>query len=173
MHRLAPLAFLRFALAVMIASYATCFAGSISFSADGQPTKTVTVDELVRLLPVVQMPARNPENGQTFTYEGFALADVLRTMFGSDWVQHKTIAFGCADGYRPTMPVNTAKAHQGLLAIRERGKASLGSLQRTNGGPVELGNFYLVWENIQDANAAKNTELSWPWQLESIALHTR
>ena len=166
-------AFLRLAPAAALFLHAACFAGTVSFSADGQPAKAVTTDELVQRLPLVPMLVRNPENGQTFTYEGFAFSDVLRTIAGPDWTRFKTIEFGCTDGYRPTMPVNAAMAHRGLLAIRERGKPTLGSLQRTNGDPVELGNFYLVWENIQDSNTAKNTELSWPWQLESITLRAR
>ena len=166
-------AFLRFALVAAFFFHAPGFAATISYSVEGQPAKTVTMEELVRLLPIAQMQVRNPENGQHITYEGFAFADVLRTVAGADWTQFKTIEFGCTDGYRPTMPVKAATAHRGLLAIREPGKPALGMLQRTNGGPVELGRFYLVWENIQDSAAATNTELSWPWQLESIALHTR
>jgi hypothetical protein len=68
------------------------------------------------------------------------------------------------------MKTAMALRHRGLIALRQSGKTSLPPLQRTNGSVVDLGSFYLVWENIHDSSAAKNTDLSWPWQLESISL---
>lgn len=146
------------------------FASSILFSLDGKAVRAVTSDDLARMLPLVEIKIQSPENGQQINYEGYLFTDVLKTLLGSEWTRYGTIEFGCSDGYRPTMKTAVALRHQGLIALRQSGKTSLPPLQRTNGSVVDLGKFYLVWENIHDSSAAKSTDLSWPWQLESISL---
>lgn len=148
-------------------------AAAISFSADGKLVTIMTADDLARKLALVQMQVKNPENGQSITYEGYRFSDVLKTVFGPDWSRYGTIEFGCADGYRPEMKASMASRHEGLIAIRESGKAVLPPLRRADGSTVYLGAFYVVWENIRDVNAASSKELSWPWQLTAISLNTR
>lgn len=148
-------------------------AASLSVNADGKAVTSVSADDLARKLPIVRMQVINPENGQYITYEGYRFSDVLETVFGADWPRYGTIQFDCADGYRPKMKASTAARHQGLLAIRESGAATLAPLRRADGSNVDLGAFYLVWENIRDASAASNAELSWPWQIVAISLHNR
>lgn len=159
-----------FSLVTLIIFHQPGFAGSLSLSKAGQVVKVVTTDDLARLLTPTQFKVHNPDSGQDVTYEGYRFTDLLNSVFGLDWQRYKTIEFGCSDGYRPQMATHKVSRHQGLIAIREGGKPKLEPLRRVDGSVVNLGEFYLVWENIHDVNAAKSTELSWPWQLESISL---
>lgn len=146
------------------------FAASLSFRVEERVVQAISLDDMARLLPLGQLKVRDPVSGQEIVYEGYFFTDVLRAVFGPDWSRYKMIEFTSSDGYRPTMTTIKARQHQGFIAIRDRGKSALTPLQRTNGTVIGLGAFYLVWENIRDADAAKNAELSWPWQLESISL---
>lgn len=60
--------------------------------------------------------------------------------------------------------------HRGVLAVRELGKEGQMSVRRTEGTHIDLGKFYLVWENLNDIGARDNSNLAWPWQLEAISL---
>lgn len=148
-------------------------AAGLSFHADGKAVTILSADDLARKFPLVTMQVQNPENGQRITYEGYRFAEVLTTVFGTDWPRYQTIEFDCADGYRPRMKADMASRHQGLIAVRESGKATLPPLRRADGSTVDVGAFYVVWENIRDANAATNKELSWPWQLVAISVATQ
>ena len=57
-----------------------------------------------------------------------------------------------------------------MIAIGENGKLGFSQLVRSNNERVDPGPFFLVWENIIDVTARKESWLSWPWQLTSIEL---
>jgi cytochrome c2 len=94
----------------------------------------------------------------------------LDAVFKSGWKGRDAIKFTASDGYQSIIPVNVIIKYHGIIAIGENGQRGFSGLVRNNGETVDPGPFFLVWENIQDTAAQKESWLSWPWQLTAIEL---
>lgn len=143
---------------------------SVTFSAPGRPDRLVDLVDLAGSIDPTRITLRSPENGLSVTYEGYAFEDVLRFALGRQWSRYSTIEFTCLDGYQPRMATALVSQRRGVLAVREVGKPGPMSLRRSDGTLIDLGKFYLVWDNLNDIGARDNATLAWPWQIKSISL---
>ena len=155
------------------------FSGGV-YAIDG-PTLTFRKNELVVQVfsvneimkagkSVVSVKVDNPTDSKIHTYEGISLTLLLEQIFGNGWKAFDAVQFTTQDGYQPIIPTSSITANFGLIATGENGDSGFGKLKRKNGETVDPGPFFLVWENIKNTAAKKDSWLSWPWQITSIEL---
>lgn len=153
-----------------LATAAPADGAGLSFRIEGRPVKEVSREALLQALPTKTLTVENPANAQVVTYQGMDLLDLLNLAFGAEWRHYELVKFHSRDGYQPVIPRDILLAHRGLVAYREQGKDDLPPIQGHRGETIELGPYFLVWDNRTDAGAKTEPWLSWPWQLVAIEL---
>ena len=103
-------------------------------------------------------------------YRGFRTVDLLREVFGPDWLNSDEVVFQCADGYESVVPVERLKNHPSYLAFESPGRP-FRLMNRAQGKEdVALGPYYLVWGNLEDHALRKEDGAYWPYQVVSVEL---
>lgn len=106
------------------------------------------------------------------TYYGFPVDALLTQWFGDRWrTPAAEIVFEAADGYRSVIGGSMLSSHRALLATK-----------RADGLPFEvdnpaqhqqrvpLGPYYLVWDNLENAQLQARGTQGWPYQIVRILL---
>ena len=97
---------------------------------------------------------------------------VLDALYGAGWRREDELLFTCRDGYQPTVPVARVLAHRAWLAF-ERAGAPAFAIEKLESGRVQhvsLAPFYLIWENLADAQVRAEGDYGWPYQLVGVEL---
>ena len=145
-------------------------ASTLTFVDKGYAIKTIAVDDLAKVSEIKSVIVDNPTDSSIRSYQGFSLISILNSVFTSKWKDNDIVKFIATDGYQAIIPVSVINQHNGIIAIGENSQRGFSKLLRRNAVSVDPGPFYLVWENIQDVSAKKESWLSWPWQLTRIEL---
>lgn len=144
----------------------------LAFARGGEALATLDLAALRRLAEPATLRVHEPyEDGQA-EFEALPLAKVLDAVYGPSWRNEEELLFTCRDGYQPTVPVARAKAHRGWLAFRRATQPGFTIQKRESGvvKTVDLGPFYLIWENLDDEQVLVEGDYGWPYQLVGIDL---
>ena len=117
------------------------------------------------------MTVHEPHEGDERNYVGVPAGALLQSLFGDAWRDAGAVQFECADGYRALIEPSKLAEHRALLSwARGDGQpfALVNRLQ--NNEAVELGPFYLVWDNLESAQLREQGASDWPYQIVGIAL---
>lgn len=115
-----------------------------------------------------------PYEDREVGFEAVSLAAVLDVVYGPDWrgAADRLLLFTCRDGYQPSIPVARVLAHQAWLAFARQANDGF-AIRKLESGTrrrVELAPFYLIWENLDDAQVRSEADYGWPYQLVGIDL---
>lgn len=120
--------------------------------------------------PLVKVTVEDPAYGKTMTYQGYPLADVLKTLPDIEKLMHSgsEVVFHCLDGYTPSMPIETVFKKRGVLAVRQVGAENGEDWTpiKAGGKTVSPAPFYLVWEDVPFGDH----EYRWPYKLTKIEI---
>jgi mono/diheme cytochrome c family protein len=123
-------------------------------------THSVILKELKGRLPSARFEVDDPVYKRKKLYEGFWLKDLLK-LTGLGEVDGDEIAFQCADGYTPSMPLALLARQKGMLAFRDvKNKAGWEKL-RQGKALISPAPFYVVWDTKDEA-------YPWPYQVVGI-----
>lgn len=120
--------------------------------------------------PLVKVTVEDPVYGKTMSYEGYPLADVLRTLPDIEKLINSgsEVVFHCLDGYTPSMPIETVFKKKGVIAVRQ-----VGAKDGEDWTPIKKGDktvspapFYLVWEDVP----LDDHVYRWAYQLSKIEI---
>jgi mono/diheme cytochrome c family protein len=112
-----------------------------------------------------------PYEAQEVDFVALPFAAVLDAVYGSGWRREEELLFTCSDGYQPTVPVQRAIDHRAWLAFERKGQGF--TIRKSEAGElrtVALGPFYLIWENLDDAQVRQEADYGWPYQLVGVDL---
>lgn len=137
-----------------------------------QPIVTRTSEELTRLVEPVQVEVFEPHQHTKMTFEALPLRQVLDDAYGRIWREREAIVFTCRDGYEPTIAVRRILNHSAFLALSRLGQQEFTIVDARHGAPTEvnLGPFYVIWENLDDAKIRAEDDYGWPYQVVRIEL---
>ncbi len=144
----------------------------LGFARHGQPVATRSAAALQRALPVETVRVFEPYEQREVAFLAFDFPRVLDAVYGEGWRGEEELLFTCRDGYQPTLPVRRVLEHRAWLAFARPGGAPF-SLRKLESGvrkPVELAPFYLIWENLEDAEVRREADYGWPYQLVGVDL---
>lgn len=113
-----------------------------------------------------------PYEQREVRFEAFDFAALLDAVYGPGWRDEEELLFTCSDGYQPTLPVARALQKSAWLAFARRDRADF-TIEKFESGAarrVEVGPFYLVWDNLDDASLRAEGDYGWPYQVVGIDL---
>lgn len=145
---------------------------ALEFRRHARPVATRTLPELRALAPAESVRVFDPYEQREVAFLALPFAQVLDALYGASWRADDELLFTCRDGYQPTVPVARVLAHRAWLAF-ERSDAPAFTLHKFESGrhrDVPLAPFYLIWENVADAQVRAEGDYGWPYQLVGVEL---
>lgn len=147
---------------------------ALTFLIASQVVTTLTAEELTQKIEPDQVEVFEPYERSQIVFTALPLEQVLDVAYGASWREHEAILFTCRDGYQPTIPVRRVTEQRGFLATARSGDAGFTILKLEEGRQkrIDLGPFYVIWENLDDARVRSEGDYGWPYQVVQIDLVT-
>ncbi len=157
-------------IALLLAlSFSLC-AADLSFQLKGADRSSFSLEELKNKIKAKEVKVWEPHEDKEVTYIGFDFNELLNLAYGDSWKKEEEILFTCSDGYQPSIPVTRFMQHKAYLAFERKSSAFLLKDRFHNNDEIPLAPFYLVWDNIQDAEVKAEGAAGWPWALVKVDL---
>ncbi len=150
-------------------------ARELAFSRHAEPVSTRSLDGLRAAVPPGTVRVHEPYEAREVAFSALPFDRVLDAVYTPTWRGEEELLFTCRDGYQPTIPVKRVLSHRAWLAF-DRTDTEGFTIQKRESGEVvqiDLGPFYLVWENLEDAQIRQEADYGWPYQLVGIDLIRR
>jgi cytochrome c2 len=109
-----------------------------------------------------------PIEHKVVEFEGFDAREVLDLAYGPRWRTSEELLMTCLDGFQPSVPAQRFIDHTALLAYKRLDQPQQFTVAKPDAKApkiVELGPWYLVWENQRDAVVRADLDYGWPYQL--------
>jgi mono/diheme cytochrome c family protein len=104
------------------------------------------------------------------TYLAVAANQVLDHLFGRRWPSSGSdVVFTAADGYQFAGGAERFTHYKAYLAYA-RADGNAFTIVNSEGQPIELGPYYLIWDNIEDPSLIRQGAYGWPYQVLQIEL---
>jgi hypothetical protein len=147
---------------------------SLAFFDESRRVTSLTVEDLSRRVEPVRVEVIEPYERAKVAFTAFPLEAVLDEAYGPSWRTREAILFTCRDGYEPAIPVRRVLDHRAFLAIARLGDVGFTILKDEEGTKkrIELGPFYVIWENVDNARVRNEGDYGWPYQVVQIDLVT-
>jgi mono/diheme cytochrome c family protein len=147
-------------------------AAPLAFARHAEPVATRSLAWLREAVPASVVRVHEPYEAREVAFEALPFDRVLDAIYTPSWRSEEEILFTCRDGYQPTVPVGRVLAHRAWLAFRRADQPDF-AIRKPESGTLletELGPFYLVWENLDDAAVRREGDYGWPYQLVGVEL---
>jgi mono/diheme cytochrome c family protein len=147
-------------------------AESLQFLDGSEPVTSRNLGELTERIELREVEVFDPHQREKTVFRALPLTAVLDDAYGPIWREREAIVFSCRDGYEPTLSVRRLLRHAAFLAVGRPGTAEFSLREDRNGvtRQVELGPFYVIWENLGDARVRAEDDYGWPYQVVRIDL---
>lgn len=145
---------------------------SLTFLSESKAVTSLTVDELTRTIEARRVEVFEPYEQTNVAFMALPFEQVLDRAYGTSWRERDAILFTCLDGYEPTIAVRRVLDQRAFLAIDRPGDVGFTILKYEEGEEkrVDLGPFYIIWENIDDARIRNEGDYGWPYEVVGIDL---
>ncbi|MEM4657924.1 MAG: c-type cytochrome [Candidatus Methanosuratincola sp.] len=165
------LKFLCSALLLLLAFAGGAGAETLTFKLRGSPLKTLSVEEMSRLVAPVEVSVFEPHEGRIRRYKGFPFSALLNAVYPDGVSGVDEVLFACRDGYQPSIPIDTFGRYQSYLIYAGSDGEPFTLRNKLQGGErVDLGPFYLVWDNLSNEELRKEGAAGWPYQVVAVDL---
>ena len=156
---------------ILISLSRVVWSGNLTFKDHGRLVKTVSLGQLEELVGIKTVTVYEPHELDNREYRGFPLRDVLTAVYGENWKEAEEILFTCSDGYQPSVPSIKFKTYESYLVYTSPDKDEFTLVNELqNNEVVQLGPFYLVWDNIKYPELKAEGGSDWPYQVTTIDL---
>ena len=148
-------------------------AGELVFELHGTVVGKQTLLTLQKAVLPRTLSVFDFEANAKVVYQGLPLIELLQHIYGDRWRGRDDIQFTCSDGYQPAVPVQDALKYAPLLAFRFDKPGSFVLLKNSSRGgskTLDLGPFYLIWDNLRFKELLARGPMFWPYQIEKINL---
>ena len=133
-------------------------------------SKTLTLTEIVDLLPPKDVDIYDPTENRDKTFRGVLTNDLLDLVYGKDWRNREEMATVALDGYRSSLPIERYLKYDSYVVYEDTKRPQFILVKSEDGKYVELGPFFLVWDNITFPELKASVSYGWPWQQERFHL---
>jgi mono/diheme cytochrome c family protein len=134
------------------------------------PVASEDVVGLRQLVSPDRIRVFEPYEGREISFDAIPLAAVLDAIYSETWRTQQELLFTCSDGYQPTVPIQRVLEHKAWLAFDRADEEgfSITKLESGRRRRIDLAPFYLIWENLDDAQVRLEGDYGWPYQLVGI-----
>ncbi len=131
--------------------------------------KQYTLTQIKNLVKEKTVYAIEPHLKDNVAFVGFSVDELLEKTIGTDWKNADGMLYSCIDGYRSDIAVERVKLFKPYLVYKFKdGRPFKVNVKSQNEKDVELGPFYLVWDNIAFPILNKDSAYGWPYQVNKI-----
>ena len=143
---------------------------TLAFALHSAPIRSVDLRELSRIAPPVDVRVFEPYEEREVEFSALPLAPVLDAIYGDGWRTEEELLFACRDGYQPSVPVQRVLEHDAWLAFDRAGEAGFSIVKLESGSrkEIDLSPFYLIWDNLGDAQLRLEGDYGWPYQVVGV-----
>jgi mono/diheme cytochrome c family protein len=163
----------RLGYAILALALAACASeklpdASLTFSREGALVKKLSVEEMAKVTPVVDIDIDDPQYGRQKHYKGVALAPIVKAAYGEVDAKQQFV-IRATDGYAIPTTGETLTTDGAYLAFRDREAPNWDPIgpQKVSPGP-----FYMVWRGAEHTDA---NVYPWPYamqQIDAVTLET-
>ncbi len=132
--------------------------------------KTLTLTQIKKILPPQKLTVFEAHLKKPVEFISVPLIPLLNSQFGTGWQKTDGVLFTALDGYRSDVSVQKILKYQPHLAFSfsEANKEFKIDNQAQNEKDVELGPFFLIWDNIRNPQLKREGSYGWPYQVASV-----
>jgi len=139
---------------------------AVEFPAPGELLKEMGVSG--QYVAVTEPHQSDASHQAHVTYLALSAGKVLDHLFGPEWRSPgNDIVFSSADGYQFAVDVERFTRYKSYLAYA-RADARPFALVNNQGKRVELGPYYLIWDNIDDPDLIRQGAYGWPYEVGQV-----
>lgn len=147
-----------------------CFADSLVFKEAGKGKSELTLETLKKQFKVEEVTVWEPHEDKEVTYVGIDFREILKSVYQENWKKTEEILLTCSDGYQPSIPVRRFLEHKAYLVFQRKNSDFILKDRFHQNDKVELGPFYLVWDNLKSDELKAEGASGWPWALVGVDL---
>ncbi len=139
----------------------------LQFKDNSNEIKAFSLSQLQDMVSPSNIKVLDPHEQNSQQYSGFATNTLFDHVYGDSWQQQEEVLFTCADGYQPSIPVKRFLQYESFLTYKKVNSPQFQLLNNLhNREIVELGPFYLVWDNVTQPHTSRPSQ--WPYQITAI-----
>ncbi|MCI0455340.1 MAG: c-type cytochrome [Candidatus Dadabacteria bacterium] len=143
----------------------------LTFKNHGKVIKELSLEKLKKVIQSTTITVFEPTESENIRYNGFPVNNLLTGIYGDKWKETEEILFTCRDGYQKSIPSIEFKEYPSYLVYTNPDKVEFTLINRLqNNQLVDLGPFYLVWDNISHPELQDEGASNWPYQVTTIDL---
>ena len=143
----------------------------LAFKSHGKAVKTLPRADVEKLLPPAEVTTFEFLEAKENRYRAIPFAALLTKIYGEAWKKEEEILFTCADGYQPSVPVAKVLKFGGLLAVARTDQDKFSLVNHLeNNKQVDLGPYYLVWDNLKFPELKDEGATDQPYQVVGVDL---
>ncbi|MCB0416063.1 MAG: c-type cytochrome [Bdellovibrionales bacterium] len=155
---------------VLFSFVSVAMAQELSFRAHDKEIQSVSLEALKKLAPAKDITVYEPHEKAKVTYSAIPARAVFEAVFKEDWKEADEILFTCEDGYQPSVPAAKFKKYAAYLSFAKPGKPFTMVNKLQNNEKIELGPYYLVWDNETFPALKAEGASDSPYQVVAIEL---
>ncbi len=141
---------------------------AVELPAPGELLKQIGVSG--HYVTVVEPHQPNQSHQTHVTYLAVQANQVLDHLFGNDWQSlDDDVVFSATDGYQFAGNFERFVRYKAYLAYA-RADGNPFTIVNNDGQTIELGPYYLIWDNIDDASLVRQGAYGWPYQVTQVDL---
>lgn len=144
----------------------------LEFARHGDAVATKTRTSLRAESADRRVRVHEPYEARVVEFEAVPLPALLDAVYSPSWREEQEILFTCRDGYQPILPVKRVLAHDAWLAFARTDQETFTIRKHESGEirTVDVGPYYVVWENLDDKTIRQEGDYGWPYQVVAIDL---
>jgi hypothetical protein len=141
-------------------------------SANSDFGNTLTLIEMLAEFQSQDIEVSDPIEKRNKTFRAIPINAVLTKIYGDDWQTREEVLVSALDGFKSSIAVEQFLSYNGYLAFEQVNRPQFVLVKASDGKYVELGPFWLIWDNLTNAELQASDSYFWPYQVASFDLVT-
>lgn len=152
-----------------MAAHSVAIAGPLIFKLHGKAHAELDGAAIQKKVPSQDVKVFEFHDESERVYRGAPFYELLRSVYGDKLDGAEEVVFTCLDGYQPSIPLSKIKGGDGFMATGFANGDSFKLKSKLNQNKeVDLGPYYLVWEDIKNLDLRADGPDDWPFQVASV-----
>lgn len=132
-------------------------------------SRVLLLSELAAQFSPQEVKIFDPVENREKTFRAIPTNAVLDKVYGTDWHNKEEMVAAALDGYESTISVSRFLKYNSFIAYEDVNRPQFVLVKASDAKLVELGPFWLVWDNINQPDLKAWVSYGWPYQLGSIS----
>lgn len=143
-----------------------------SFLERGATIATLSIEQMAQRVVPIELTVLDPYSLADEIYRGFPLEALFYAVYKEKWRRSDNeVIFNFLNGTKAALPGAKIIKYASYLAFERKGSPAFAVLDERNGAKVvDVGPFYLIWDNFREPNLKDIGSKDWHRNIVSIEL---